>query len=1432
MSTPRLPLDTSCDCCAGIEADTPRRIDNPPGLPAISYRIGRHGDFLDSMRARLSGADTPALAALSTREASDFSLAITDALATSLDVLSFYTERFAQEHYLRTATERLSVREMARLIGYQLAPGVAAGTHLAFTLQATPGAPAEPIVIPVGTRVQSVPGQDEQAQSFETVAPTPARADWNAIAVQQSEVRIPAFGDTALWLDGIGHNLAVGDLLLIVGAEHESDPQNERWDVRVITDIHLDTERSLTRVSWKIGLGHSKPFVLPASEGVRLFTFRKRTAAFGSNAPDWRALSDDMKATYIGLLSADNLQRPGDTEEWPDFTVLAPVYPERREGSAAFDEIHIEATIAEVAAAAMAAAQGSAALAMQQAAQAGAGVVAAGGQLAQNALGFAQQSAAGMGEVVGFAIDDVAQRARTLIHTQGQAVQALQMSVESLVSHSTFDHARQIIGDRIAGLPQRIQAFAANGLTDPVIIAKAVLDELKTALASSVPTTVLPDLQPVWDEAVAAVMTAVNGVRQELEPTDNAPPPNWFAAAGEAIDGAGAALNRVSAALDDIQPQLSTDGQTAATIVREVVENLRNAIGDQLSPDHFTELLDLSGAVGSVQDWTSSLFDAGGAVGQSLLALQKTIIEAAGAEFAKLGMDVARIAQQAKTSIADTAGLLNPAQALAALQEAGSNIATHARQAGLTALGASAAADVSALVTSAITIARALPPQFAPDTPEKIAEVARHFAAYGVARAGGSPVSEPAAGSLLAQVAALMPPSLLGPMQAAEQLLPLIGEAEDWMDAPRNGAQAAYQHIVADVDHALLGQFIVVSSGRRKPLVREPDTIDISPVNEAVVADGWALLSVPNSIELYRITEATTASRAEYLLSGQTTRLHLKGELPGGRLPAEFEHAVRSLSVHVESEELPLAQIPLEMPVYGDQIALDEQVEALVPGQALALSGKRQRIVLARGAKDLPWIGDDGTTRLLAEGDSLLLIDAPVRMIGATLHYLDPQAFGAAIGKFAMRLRLRLQDRDGQIGVVDVRGSEIRLEALHKDDPAVAEIIFLSTADNAITRDRDRTRLKLAATTRHCYDRRSALINANVAPATHGETVEAILGSGDGSVPNQRFALGQTPLTFVSANTPSGRASTLELRVNDVLWTEIPTLHAARPDTRVYATTQNDEAITTVHFGDGLEGARLPSGESNLRVRYRKGIGAAGNLAAGKLTTLLSRPLGVTAAINPEPATGGEDAETLARARDNAPLTVLTLERAVSIDDYANFARAFAGIDKAHALWIPAGPARGVFLTIAGVDGAEVPESSDPYQNLRDALTTYGDPLVPLRMVNYTDARFRCRLSIKVLSDFETDPVLDAIEATLREHFGFARRSFGQTVSVDEVAAVAQGVRGVEAVHVTRLHRVGSPPALVPRLFASVPVASLTALPQAAELITVADAPIELEVLP
>ena len=92
-----------CDCCAGAAQATPAVVANRPGLPSVRYRVGTWSAFLTSMEAALSGSDVPALAGLRTRSNSDFSVALVDAWSEVLDILTFYTERLANEAYLGTA---------------------------------------------------------------------------------------------------------------------------------------------------------------------------------------------------------------------------------------------------------------------------------------------------------------------------------------------------------------------------------------------------------------------------------------------------------------------------------------------------------------------------------------------------------------------------------------------------------------------------------------------------------------------------------------------------------------------------------------------------------------------------------------------------------------------------------------------------------------------------------------------------------------------------------------------------------------------------------------------------------------------------------------------------------------------------------------------------------------------------------------------------------------------------------------------------------------------------------------------------------------------------------------------------------------------------------------------------------------------------------
>src|SRR5262249_13601803 len=172
-------------CGAGEPRETPGLIWNRPGLSCITNRVGTHAAFRASMLSALADLRFPALAQLTARDDSDFSIALLDAFAVSADILTFYQERLANESYLRTAVQQRSVFELARLVGYQPGPGVAASALLAFTLPDAPGSP-DPVVIGASTRVQSVPAPGQQPAIFETEAPLTARIAHNALPAETS----------------------------------------------------------------------------------------------------------------------------------------------------------------------------------------------------------------------------------------------------------------------------------------------------------------------------------------------------------------------------------------------------------------------------------------------------------------------------------------------------------------------------------------------------------------------------------------------------------------------------------------------------------------------------------------------------------------------------------------------------------------------------------------------------------------------------------------------------------------------------------------------------------------------------------------------------------------------------------------------------------------------------------------------------------------------------------------------------------------------------------------------------------------------------------------------------------------------------------------------------------------------------------------------
>jgi len=146
-----------------------------------------------------------------------------DAWAIVTHVLTFYQERIANEGFLRTSTERRSVLELARAIGYELNPSVAPAPFWRLQSKRPPGAPGR-ATVDMGTKVLSIPGQNEKPQTFETIEKIEVRTAWNTLQPRLTEPQKISKGLKELYLQGVSTQLQPGDAILVVGDDRDRFP--------------------------------------------------------------------------------------------------------------------------------------------------------------------------------------------------------------------------------------------------------------------------------------------------------------------------------------------------------------------------------------------------------------------------------------------------------------------------------------------------------------------------------------------------------------------------------------------------------------------------------------------------------------------------------------------------------------------------------------------------------------------------------------------------------------------------------------------------------------------------------------------------------------------------------------------------------------------------------------------------------------------------------------------------------------------------------------------------------------------------------------------------------------------------------------------------------------------------------------------------------
>lgn len=114
--------------------------------------------------------------------------------------------------------------------------------------------------------------------------------------------------------------------------------------------------------------------------------------------------------------------------------------------------------------------------------------------------------------------------------------------------------------------------------------------------------------------------------------------------------------------------------------------------------------------------------------------------------------------------------------------------------------------------------------------------------------------------------------------------------------------------------------------------------------------------------------------------------------------------------------------------------------------------------------------------------------------------------------------------------------------------------------------------------------------------------------------------------------------------------------------------TAPDLVVTTVEFGDGIEGA-IPLNGAPIRIDYVVTQGDSTRVPAGAVTQIvdtildvLGNPVTGVSVTNLQSAAGGDSAESIYSARKNYPQRFRTLNRAVTTYDFQVFAQSFPGV--------------------------------------------------------------------------------------------------------------------------------------------------------------------------
>lgn len=1265
---------------------------NPPGQAALTYRAGNYGDFVARMLHNLrtqavtdvDGRSQQPLLKFNLLAGEDWTQALIRSWAIVADILAFYQERIINESYLRTAVERRSVLELIRATGYELAPPLAATTHLAFNVRANPQDPG-PVRLPAGIAVQGIPNPFDAHEAvkaivqgvaspggdllanvpiiFETTAETLALPEWNNLTPSWFvDAAWPADRpDRSLRLAGMQTGLNVGDGLLILSRTASDANSSRPWELLILDAVTPDPAKGWTAVTWSQTYGHVPANGIPAPQ---VYALRRQAdlypysagAVFRDTGRGWAPASIGLPAKPVRAAAAN----------WRGRIYVAiegSLYSSRDLG----DTWQPLTT-------------GLAPKAINAIAASPTGAVAIGADEGYVVLskdgGDGWTPLSGPGQVespTGWRrfFEPVRHKmpktvVRTLLHTADKARSVLAGTDDGVFAFDAELTSWQPMNGRFPNVDRE------KGVAAVTVQALAAVNRGRRILAGTMGGVfpVEPLFRPPGNKLLLAflgfLLLLPTTVASLLEPPSDLPP----SVATELIAPAGI-------------ESLVTNILIVATLL---------VLLYQLQPGRLKVVVAL--------------------VAMALYATRSQWVISAQTEaiivnlLAQLGAEAD--AQQAGTLI------LNPVTILL-----------------LILLVANAA---FAALVQLPGLVRRIPlfTQSGAIQPPVFDLLAAGDVVYAATNRGVFQLAAVLRWDV--RFARWLRRLLLGP--EPEPWTPIPG----WFDYPldEDDASRTVYALTLDEDGRLMAG---TASGeiyvrRGDDWLREAG-VPLSAVRSILNARG-----VP--IAAGQPEDARSEKRwALAQLDAGFVDLPLQPPATGAG----------SAAVGVDAESAALFTVTARQDLPSHDVAQGGQITRLTVNETSALAHFHRL-----------------QTRFYYHAEPLLLHDD---------LFVDQPVTGRRLLLGGDNLKLAPGQRLALVGI-PTSGT----------DQPIGEYIIVE----AVIEEEARTVLRLVHPLQRSYRRDSVTLYGNLAPAVHGETISnEPLGESDGTRPNQRFQL-RRPLAYVPTASGNYR-TTLSAAVGGIPWQKVPSLLDQAPDARVYMVRRDASGQTTLIFGDGEQGSRLPTSRERLTASYRSGGGPAGNVPIHSLTLLQSRTPLLSGVTNPLPAEGGAPAESMAQGRLRAPRLLRALGRIVAANDFAAFAASYPGVGKAvvrrdhgSSLTIAIAPRRPEPLPPDDALLANVAAAIDYVRAAPEPAVE----LVPYRLLWFgLDCSCHLDTSLHDARQDARDALVREIRQRVLSAFDYDDRELGQPVTDAEIVALLQNMPEIIAVTLHALQSAG-----------------------------------------